>query len=188
MDHNANLTERNDGAAHALTGVLFANRAAVLLKLERYEEAETDCRRALQRTASAKLLARCAIACVEQASADKYADAFGCVAEALMLEPQHAVSRKVLGDIRNNAPGGRLLRPDADYLARLKSRLRRRGESGYLGYGLAYFNVLELLAPEDSTEFIHMASQWQTALGGRIPEPVHAGPVSANSPTMDPNL
>ena len=74
LDHGANLTARSDAPEHALTGVLFANRAAALLKLERPAEAETDCRRALQRAASAKLLARCALACLAQGGEDKVAD------------------------------------------------------------------------------------------------------------------
>lgn len=179
------MSKRNEDDAHSLTGVLFANRASALLRLERFEEAETDCRRALQRTTSSKLLARCALACFGQQSEEKRADAFGCVAEALMLEPTHAVSRKVLKDIRD-APGGRLLRPDGDYLARLKSRIKRRGESGMLGYGLAYYDALERLAPEESTEFISQASLWRTALAGRIPEPIVATP-AANSTSGDPN-
>lgn len=187
LDHGANLTARSDAPEHALTGVLFANRAAALLKLERPAEAETDCRRALQRAASAKLLARCALACLAQGGEDKVADAFGCVCEGLMLEPNHAVSRKALQAVRN-APGGRLLRPDGDCLAKLKSRIKRRGDAGLLGYALAYVDVLQRLAPEESAAFAHDASTWSTCLGGRIPEPITAAPAAANSPSMDPTL
>ncbi|KAH8075316.1 hypothetical protein JL721_1319 [Aureococcus anophagefferens] len=128
LDHGANLTARSDAPEHALTGVLFANRAAALLKLERPAEAETDCRRALQRAASAELLARCALACLAQGGEDKVADAFGCVCEGLMLEPNHAVSRKALR--RSERARRRLLRPDGDCLAKLKSRIKRRGDGG----------------------------------------------------------
>jgi hypothetical protein len=185
LDHAANRTKHNEDAEHELTGTLFANRAAALLALHRNEEAETDCRRALQRCASAKLLARCAVACHRQKTAAGAADAFGCVAEALLLEPQHAGARRVLGDLRAT-DRGRLLRPDADYVAKIKARAKRRGAAGMLGYAIAYYDALRLLAPEESTDLVRDVSRWNTALAGRIPEPIAAAPAAANSPNMDP--
>ncbi|KAH8064775.1 hypothetical protein JL722_1658 [Aureococcus anophagefferens] len=186
LDHGANLTARSDAPEHALTGVLFANRAAALLKLERRRRRRRIAG-ARSSAASAKLLARCALACLAQGGEDKVADAFGCVCEGLMLEPNHAVSRKALQEVRN-APGGRLLRPDGDCLAKLKSRIKRRGDAGLLGYALAYVDVLQRLAPAESAAFAHDASTWSTCLGGRIPEPITAAPAAANSPSMDPTL
>jgi len=182
----ANASKHNEDAEHALTGTLFANRAAALLALGRDEEAEHDCRRALQRCASAKLLARCAVACLRQNTDASRSDAFGCIAEALYLEPQHSGARKVLLDLRKG-PKGNALRPDADYVKRVLDRARRRGTRGMLGYGVAYYEALRLLAPEEAVVLYAEVSRWNIALAGRIPEPV-AAPVVAKDPTVDPTV
>ena len=55
----------------------------------------------------------------------------------------------------------------------------RRGESGRIGYALAYFDALERLAPEDAVVHLRVQSCWRSALTGRIPEPIQAVPTGA---------
>ena len=84
----------------------------------------------------------------------------------------------MLADVRK-APGGRLLRPDDAARERLEQRMLRRGESGRIGYALAYFDALERLAPEDAVAHLRVQSRWRSALTGRIPEPIQAVPTGA---------
>ena len=104
--------------------------------------------------------------------------AFACCVEALYVEPQNAAARRVLADVRK-APGGRLLRPEDAARERLEQRMLRRGESGRIGYALAYFDALERLAPEDAVTHLRVQSCWRSALTGRIPEPIQAVPTGA---------
>ena len=152
----------------------LGNRAACLLRLERPREAEADCREALKQRAPANLLALCAVACMRQPGEAHLMAAFACCVEALYVEPQNAAARRVLADVRK-APGGRLLRPDDAARERLEQRMLRRGESGRIGYALAYFDALERLAPEDAVAHLRVQSRWRSALTGRIPEPIRAG-------------
>ena len=124
----------------------LGNRAACLLRLERPREAEADCREALKQRAPANLLALCAVACMRQPGEAHLMAAFACCVEALYVEPQNAAARRVLADVRK-APGGRLLRPDTSARERLEQRMLRRGESGRIGYALAYFDALERPRP-----------------------------------------
>ena len=156
----------------------LGNRAACLLRLERPREAEADCREALKQRAPANLLALCAVACMRQPGEAHLMAAFACCVEALYVEPQNAAARRVLADVRK-APGGRLLRPDDAARERLESRMLRRGESGRIGYALAYFDALERLAPEDAVAHLRVQSCWRSALTGRIPEPIQAVPTGA---------
>ena len=156
----------------------LGNRAACLLRLERPREAEADCREALKQRAPANLLALCAVACMRQPGEAHLMAAFACCVEALYVEPQNAAARRVLADVRK-APGGRLLRPDDKARERLESRMLRRGESGRIGYALAYFDALERLAPEDAVAHLRVQSRWRSALTGRIPEPIQAVPTGA---------
>ena len=156
----------------------LSNRAACLLRLERPREAEADCREALKQRAPANLLALCAVACMRQPGEAHLMAAFACCVEALYVEPQNAAARRVLADVRK-APGGRLLRPETAARERLESRMLRRGESGRIGYALAYFDALERLAPEDAVVHLRVQSCWRSALTGRIPEPIQAVPTGA---------
>ena len=156
----------------------LGNRAACLLRLERPREAEADCREALKQRAPANLLALCAVACMRQPGEAHLMAAFACCVEALYVEPQNAAARRVLADVRK-APGGRLLRPDTSARERLEQRMLRRGESGRIGYALAYFDALERLAPEDAVAHLRVQSRWRSALTGRIPEPIQAVPTGA---------
>ena len=156
----------------------LSNRAACLLRLERPREAEADCREALKQRAPANLLALCAVACMRQPGEAHLMAAFACCVEALYVEPQNAAARRVLADVRK-APGGRLLRPEDAARERLESRMLRRGESGRIGYALAYFDALERLAPEDAVVHLRVQSCWRSALTGRIPEPIQAVPTGA---------
>ena len=156
----------------------LGNRAACLLRLERPREAEADCREALKQRAPANLLALCAVACMRQPGEAHLMAAFACCVEALYVEPQNAAARRVLADVRK-APGGRLLRPDDKARERLELRMLRRGESGRIGYALAYFDALERLAPEDAVAHLRVQSRWRSALTGRIPEPIQAVPTGA---------
>ena len=156
----------------------LSNRAACLLRLERPREAEADCREALKQRAPANLLALCAVACMRQPGEAHLMAAFACCVEALYVEPQNAAARRVLADVRK-APGGRLLRPDETARERLEQRMLRRGESGRIGYALAYFAALERLAPEDAVAHLRVQSRWRSALTGRIPEPIQAVPTGA---------
>ena len=156
----------------------LGNRAACLLRLERPREAEADCREALKQRAPANLLALCAVACLRQPGEAHLMAAFACCVEALYVEPQNAAARRVLADVRK-APGGRLLRPEDAARERLEQRMLRRGESGRIGYALAYFDALERLAPEDAVVHLRVQSCWRSALTGRIPEPIQAVPTGA---------
>ena len=156
----------------------LGNRAACLLRLERPREAEADCREALKQRAPANLLALCAVACMRQPGEAHLMAAFACCVEALYVEPQNAAARRVLADVRK-APGGRLLRPEDAARERLEQRMLRRGESGRIGYALAYFDALERLAPEDAVVHLRVQSCWRSALTGRIPEPIQAVPTGA---------
>ena len=156
----------------------LGNRAACLLRLERPREAEAECREALKQRAPANLLALCAVACMRQPGEAHLMAAFACCVEALYVEPQNAAARRVLADVRK-APGGRLLRPDDSARERLEQRMLRRGESGRIGYALAYFDALERLAPEDAVAHLRVQSRWRSALTGRIPEPIQAVPTGA---------
>ncbi len=156
----------------------LGNRAACLLRLERPREAEADCREALKQRAPANLLALCAVACMRQPGEAHLMAAFACCVEALYVEPQNAAARRVLADVRK-APGGRLLRPEDAARERLEQRMLRRGESGRIGYALAYFDALERLAPEDAVAHLRVQSCWRSALTGRIPEPIQAVPTGA---------
>ena len=156
----------------------LGNRAACLLRLERPREAEADCREALKQRAPANLLALCAVACLRQPGEAHLMAAFACCVEALYVEPQNAAARRVLADVRK-APGGRLLRPEDVARERLEQRMLRRGESGRIGYALAYFDALERLAPEDAVVHLRVQSCWRSALTGRIPEPIQAVPTGA---------
>ena len=156
----------------------LGNRAACLLRLERPREAEADCREALKQRAPANLLALCAVACMRQPGEAHLMAAFACCVEALYVEPQNAAARRVLADVRK-APGGRLLRPEDAARERLEQRMLRRGESGRIGYALAYFDALERLAPEDAVAHLRVQSRWRSALTGRIPEPIQAVPTGA---------
>ena len=156
----------------------LSNRAACLLRLERPREAEADCREALKQRAPANLLALCAVACMRQPGEAHLMAAFACCVEALYVEPQNAAARRVLADVRK-APGGRLLRPEDAARERLEQRMLRRGESGRIGYALAYFDALERLAPEDAVVHLRVQSCWRSALTGRIPEPIQAVPTGA---------
>ena len=156
----------------------LSNRAACLLRLERPREAEADCREALKQRAPANLLALCAVACMRQPGEAHLMAAFACCVEALYVEPQNAAARRVLADVRK-APGGRLLRPETPARERLEQRMLRRGESGRIGYALAYFDALERLAPEDAVVHLRVQSCWRSALTGRIPEPIQAVPTGA---------
>ena len=168
-------TTGEDAAAKWLA---LGNRAACLLRLERPREAEADCREALKQRAPANLLALCAVACMRQPGEAHLRAAFACCVEALYVEPQNAAARRVLADVRK-APGGRLLRPDDAARERLEQRMLRRGESGRIGYALAYFDALERLAPEDAVAHLRVQSRWRSALTGRIPEPIQAVPTGA---------
>ena len=168
-------TAEDDAAAKWLA---LGNRAACLLRLERPREAEADCREALKQRAPANLLALCAVACMRQPGEAHLMAAFACCVEALYVEPQNAAARRVLADVRK-APGGRLLRPDTAARERLEQRMLRRGESGRIGYALAYFDALERLAPEDAVAHLRVQSRWRSALTGRIPEPIQAVPTGA---------
>ena len=156
----------------------LGNRAACLLRLERPREAEADCREALKQRAPANLLALCAVACMRQPGEAHLMAAFACCVEALYVEPQNAAARRVLADVRK-APGGRLLRPEDAARERLEQRMLRRGESGRIGYALAYFDALERLAPEDAVVHLRVQSCRRSALTGRIPEPIQAVPTGA---------
>ena len=156
----------------------LSNRAACLLRLERPREAEADCREALKQRAPANLLALCAVACMRQPGEAHLMAAFACCVEALYVEPQNAAARRVLADVRK-APGGRLLRPETPARERLEQRMLRRGESGRIGYALAYFDALERLAPEDAVTHLRVQSCWRSALTSRIPEPTQAVPTGA---------
>ena len=159
--------ELEGGSAEDMAAKWLAlgNRAACLLRLERPREAEADCREALKQRAPANLLALCAVACMRQPGEAHLMAAFACCVEALYVEPQNAAARRVLADVRK-APGGRLLRPDTSARERLEQRMLRRGESGRIGYALAYFDALVRLAPEDAVAHLRVQSRWRSALTG----------------------
>ena len=138
--------DRQCGNDDKVTAVLYGNRAAAYLKQAEvghdsaWEDAERDCRRALERAPSAKIYVRCARALSE--GLGRPMDAFVCLAEALALEPTNSVVREAVAKLREEHAD--LVAPEA-VLTRLRRRQAQRLERSQEKEAAAYGDAVALL-------------------------------------------
>ena len=138
------------GDDESVTAVLYANRAAAYLLQadagwdEALEDAERDCRRALERNPTAKVWVRCAKACERLQRVEA---AFECLAEALLLEPANTAVRQALAALRagHAAAAERPLAATEHTMARLRKRAAARRERGAQKQAIAYDEAIALL-------------------------------------------
>lgn len=127
------------GADDKLTAVLYANRAAAALSLGDHEDAERDCRRALQREDTTKCRVRCVKACLALGRADAALHHLAC---ALTLDPRHREARNLLATYPRDSPSDLYGAVSADAMARLRKRAAARDERGAHDQAQAYRDVI----------------------------------------------